>query len=264
MTITIAVAGKGGTGKTTVSALIIDHLARLGVGNILAVDADPSTNLNLALGVEIEETIGGEREALLEDIQTGQYNLGLEKRQYFQLKIHEALVEADAFDLLAMGRPEGPGCYCAPNHILRQSIDAISDAYDLVVVDNEAGLEHISRRTTRDVDLLLAISDPTVRGLIAAQRVFELVEELGTRVTQAYLLINRVPVDEAGELQLVPGLAAKVQELGLPLLGLLPQDPIVSELDAMGKPLIGLPDDSSLRQQLVSLISQVLPVAMPV
>jgi CO dehydrogenase maturation factor len=264
MPITIAVAGKGGTGKTTVAALIIDHLGRLGVGNILAVDADPSTNLNLALGVEIEETIGGEREALLEDIQTGQYNLGLEKRQYFQLKIHEALVEADAFDLLAMGRPEGPGCYCAPNHILRQSIDTIAGAYDFVVVDNEAGLEHISRRTTRDVDLLLAVSDPTVRGLIAAQRVFELVEELGTRVKQAHLVINRVPLAESGEPRLPPELAAKVQELGLPLLGLLPQDPVVTELDALGKPLSDLPPDSLVRRQLVSLISQVLPVATPV
>ena len=264
MPITIAVAGKGGTGKTTVAALIIDHLARLGVGDILAVDADPSTNLNLALGVEVEETIGGEREALLEDIQTGQYNLGLEKRQYFQLKIHQALVESEAFDLLAMGRPEGPGCYCAPNHILRQSIDAIAGGYDFVVIDNEAGLEHISRRTTRDVDLLLAISDPTVRGLIAAQRVFDLVAELGTRVKQAHLLINRVPVDEKGEPQLSPELAAKVQELGLPLLGLLPQDPAVAELDALGKPLNSLPSDSPVRRQLVSLIGQVLPVAMPV
>jgi len=264
MPITIAVAGKGGTGKTTVAALIIDHLAHLGVGDILAVDADPSTNLNLALGVEVEETIGGEREALLEDIQTGQYNLGLEKRQYFQLKIHQALVESEAFDLLAMGRPEGPGCYCAPNHILRQSIDAIAGGYDFVVIDNEAGLEHISRRTTRDVDLLLAISDPTVRGLIAAQRVFDLVAELGTRVKQAHLLINRVPVNENGEPQLSPELAAKVRELGLPLLGLLPHDPAVAELDALGKPLNSLPSDSPVRRQLVSLIGQVLPVAMPV
>jgi CO dehydrogenase maturation factor len=263
MPITIAVAGKGGTGKTTVAALIVDHLARLGVGDILAVDADPSTNLNLALGVGIERTIGGEREALLEDIQTGQYNLGLEKRQYFQLKIHEALVETMAFDLLAMGRPEGPGCYCAPNHILRQSIDTISGAYDFVVVDNEAGLEHISRRTTREVDLLLAISDPTVRGLIAAQRVFELVEELGTRVSQAHLLINRVPVNDIGEPQLAPELAAKVQELRLPLLGLLPQDPLVAELDAQGQPLSNLPEDSPLRRQLVALVGRVLPVAMP-
>jgi CO dehydrogenase maturation factor len=147
---------------------------------------------------------------------------------------------------------------------LRQSIDAIAGAYDFVVVDNEAGLEHISRRTTRDVDLLLAVSDPTVRGLIAAQRVFELVEELGTRVKQAHLVINRVPLAESGEPRLPPELAAKVQELGLPLLGLLPQDPIVTELDALGKPLSDLPPDSLVRRQLVSLVSQVLPVATPV
>jgi CO dehydrogenase maturation factor len=264
MPITIAVAGKGGTGKTTIAALIVDHLARLGVGDILAVDADPSTNLNLALGVGLGATVGGERESLLEDIQTGQYNLGLEKRQYFQLKIHEALVEAEHFDLLAMGRPEGPGCYCAPNHLLRQSIDTIAGAYDFVVIDNEAGLEHLSRRTTRDVDLLLAVSDPTVRGLIAAQRVFELVEELGTRVGQAHLVINRVPVDEAGEPQLAPELLAKVQELHLPLLGVLPKDPAVAELDAMGKPLSDLPDDSPVRQRLVARLGQVLPVLSPV
>jgi CO dehydrogenase maturation factor len=264
MPITIAVAGKGGTGKTTVTALIIDHLAQLGIGDVLAVDADPSTNLNLALGMELDDTVGSEREALLDDIQTGRYDLGLEKRQYFQLKIHEALVEADAFDLLAMGRPEGPGCYCAPNHILRESIDTIAGAYDFVVVDNEAGLEHISRRTTRDVDLLLAISDPTVRGLIAAQRVFELVDELGTRIGQAHLLINRVPLDEAGEPGLAPGLAAKVEELGLPLLGLLPQDPLVFDLDASGKPLVDLPQDSPLRRHLLSLIGQALPVAAPI
>lgn len=264
MTITIAVAGKGGTGKTTVAALIIDHLARLGVGDTLAVDADPSTNLNLALGVEVEETVGGEREALLEDIQTGRYNLGLEKRQYFELKIHEALVEADAFDLLAMGRPEGPGCYCAPNHILRQSIDAIAGGYDFVVIDNEAGLEHISRRTTRDVDLLLVISDPTVRGLVAAQRVFELVEELGTRVGQAHLLINRAPLDESGEPKLPPELLTKIYEFDLPLLGVLPMDPGVAELDALGKPLSDLPEDSPVRRRLVARIGQVLPVLLPV
>jgi CO dehydrogenase maturation factor len=264
MPITIAVAGKGGTGKTTVAALIVDHLARLGVGDILAVDADPSTNLNLALGVEVGETVGGEREALLEDIQTGQYNLGLEKRQYFQLKIHEALVEAEHFDLLAMGRPEGPGCYCAPNHILRQSMDTIAGAYNFVVMDNEAGLEHISRRTTRDVDLLLVVSDPTVRGLIAAQRVFELVQELGSRVGQAHLLINRVPVDETGEPRLAPELAARVEELNLPLLAVLPLDPAVAELDAQGKPLSDLPDDSPLRRRLVACVGQVLPVLAPI
>ena len=263
MPITIAIAGKGGTGKTTVSALIIDHLARLKAGSILAIDADPSTNLNIVLGVEVEKAIGSEREALVEDIKTGRYNLGLDKQQYFELMIHESLVEEEAFDLLAMGRPEGPGCYCAPNHMLRRSIDAIADNYDFVVIDNEAGLEHISRRTTRDVDLLLAVSDPTVRGLITAQRVFDLVEELGTRIGMAHLLINRVPVEDGEELRLPPELEAKVQELGLPLVGLLPMDAGVARMDVLGQPLVDLPLEAPVRRYLVSVVGKVLPAMKP-
>ena len=263
MPTTIAVAGKGGTGKTTVSALLIDHLARLGIGTILAVDADPSTNLNLALGVEVEQTIGGEREEFMEEVQSGRFSPGLDKQQYFQLKLHECLVETEHFDLLAMGRPEGPGCYCAPNHILRRSMDALAGGYDFVVMDNEAGLEHLSRRTTRDVELLLVISDPTVRGLIAARRVFDLVAELGSRVNLARLLVNRVPPGADGQLQLAPELTAKVEELQLPLLGLLPLDPHVADLDAAGQPLVRLPQDAPIRRQLVNLVSQVLPVLAP-
>ena len=261
--ITIAVAGKGGTGKTTVSALIIDHLVRQKAGTVLAIDADPSTNLNIALGVEVEQAVGSEREALVDDIKTGRYNLGLDKQQHFELMVHECLVEGDLFDLLAMGRPEGPGCYCAPNYMLRRSIDAIADTYDFVIIDNEAGLEHISRRTTRDVDLLLAVSDPTVRGLIAAQRVFDLVKELGTRVEMAHLLINRVPVEDGAELQLPPELEARLQELGLPLLGLLPVDAGVARMDVLGQPLVDLPLDEPVRQYLVSAVGKVLPAMKP-
>jgi CO dehydrogenase maturation factor len=260
MAYTIAVAGKGGTGKTTVAALIIDYLARLRKGSILAIDADPSMNLNLALGVEVEETIGSGREEIVGDIRSGQYNLGLDKQQAFRLMIQECLVETELFDLLAMGRPEGPGCYCAPNHLLRQSIDALASHYRFVVIDNEAGLEHISRRTTRDVDLLLVISDPTVRGLIAAQRVFELVAELGSRVHKAYLIVNRVPDCGDNALVLPQELAAKVAELNLPLLGVLPQDPAVTERDVLGRPLITLPYDAPVRRRLENLLAQVLPI----
>lgn len=260
MAYTIAVAGKGGTGKTTVAALTIDYLARLGKGSILAIDADPSMNLNLALGVEVEETIGSGREEIVGDIRTGQYNLGLDKQQVFRLMIQECLVETEHFDLLAMGRPEGPGCYCAPNHLLRQSIDALANHYRFVVIDNEAGLEHISRRTTRDVDLLLVVSDPTVRGLIAAQRVFELVAELGSRVHKAYLIVNRVPDHGDDGLGLPQELAAKITELNLPLLGVLPQDPAVAEWDALGQPLITLPRDTPVRRRLEGLLAQVLPI----
>jgi CO dehydrogenase maturation factor len=260
MAYTIAVAGKGGTGKTTVAALTIDYLVRLHKGSILAIDADPSTNLNLALGVEVEETIGRGREEIVGDIRTGQYNLGLDKQQVFRLMIQGCLVETEQFDLLAMGRPEGPGCYCAPNHLLRQSIDALANSYRFVVIDNEAGLEHISRRTTRDVDLLLVISDPTMRGLIAAQRVFELVAELGSRVHTAYLIVNRVPVGDNGRPELASELAAKIAELQLPLLGVLPQDAAVAEWDVLGQPLVTLPLDTPLRRQLENLLAQVLPV----
>lgn len=260
MAFTIAVAGKGGTGKTTVAALTIDYLARWDKGSILAIDADPSMNLNLALGVQVEETIGSGREEIVGDIRTGQYNLGLDKQQAFRLMIQECLVETERFDLLAMGRPEGPGCYCAPNHLLRQSIDALANGYQFVVIDNEAGLEHISRRTTRDVDLLLVISDPTVRGLIAAQRVFELVTELGSRVYKAYLIVNRVPGHGDGDLALPQELAAKITELNLPLLGVLPQDPAVAERDALGQPLITLPYEAPIRRRLENLLAQVLPI----
>ncbi|PWH19573.1 MAG: hypothetical protein DDG58_04605 [Ardenticatenia bacterium] len=253
-------AGKGGTGKTTVAALIIDYLARLGKGSILAIDADPSMNLNLALGVEVEETIGSGREEIVGDIRSGQYNLGLDKQQAFRLMIQECLVETEHFDLLAMGRPEGPGCYCAPNHLLRQSIDALAGHYRFVVIDNEAGLEHISRRTTRDVDLLLVISDPTVRGLIAAQRVFELVAELGSRVHKAHLIVNRVPSCDDNEIVLPQELAAKVAELNLPLLGVLPQDPAVAERDVLGQPLITLPHNAPVRRCLENLLEHVLPI----
>ena len=263
MPITIAVAGKGGTGKTTISALTIDYLARSQTGSILAIDADPSTNLNMALGVEVDETIGGGREEIVGDIRSGQYNLGMDKQQSFRMMIQECLVEADAFDLLAMGRPEGPGCYCAPNHLLRQSVDALAGSYAYVVIDNEAGLEHISRRTTRDVDVLLVVSDATMRGLVAAQRVFELVAEMKSRIYRTHLIVNRVPTDGDGTPRLSPELAAKVAELKMPLLGMLPQDPAVAEKDALGQPLVTLAPDSPMRRHLERLLGPVLPFEQP-
>jgi CO dehydrogenase maturation factor len=259
MTTTIAVAGKGGTGKTTVSALLIRYLVERRAGAILAIDADPSSNLHLALGVELDSTVGEVREDTVDKIQDRSLDPGISKYDYLEIKIQECLVETKDFDLLAMGRPEGPGCYCAPNHILRSCIDRLSGGYDYVVIDNEAGLEHVSRRTTRDVDFLFVVSDPTKRGLIAAQRVLELVGELQTRVGQAHLLINRVPADGQG---LPPSLAEEVQKLGLPLLGLVLQDPQVAQLDALGLPLWDLPQDSAARQALDELFARVLSVPL--
>jgi CO dehydrogenase maturation factor len=252
VTKTLAVAGKGGTGKTTISALIIDHLTKSGRGPILAIDADPSTNLNLALGVPLDDTVGDVREETATAVGGGQAMAGMSKWDYLDFRINEALVEERGFDLLAMGRPEGPGCYCAANNILRASVDRLSEAYDYVVIDNEAGLEHLSRRTTRDVDLLLLVSDPTLRGIIAAGRVAELVSELKTHVGATVLVVNRVNGDH-----LPYPLLKAIEEHHLELAGLIPTDPGVSELDALGEPIVALPEDAASRQALDAILAGV-------
>ncbi len=252
MTYTIAVAGKGGTGKTTISALVIDYLTRNKKGSVLAIDADPSTNLNLALGVPLDDTVGDVREETATAVGAGSALGGMSKWDYLDFRINEALVEEPAFDLLAMGRPEGPGCYCAANNILRSSVDRLSDAYDYVVIDNEAGLEHLSRRTTQDVDLLLLVSDPSLRGIIAAGRVAELVDELKTSVGVTYLIVNRVNGDSLPE----PLLRA-IEEHKLNLAGIIPADPAVNDLDALGQPLVGLPEDAPARRSLEAILTSV-------
>ncbi len=252
MTKTIAVAGKGGTGKTTITALVIDYLIKNNKGSVLAIDADPSTNLNLALGVPVYDTVGDVREETATLAGGSAAMGGMTKWDYLDFRIQESLTEQEGFDLLAMGRPEGPGCYCAANNILRTSVDRLSDSYDYVVIDNEAGLEHLSRRTTRDVDLLLIISDPTMRGIVAAGRVAELVDELKTSVGASYLIVNRVNGDTLPE-----PLQKAIKEYNLTLAGLLPADPTVNELDALGEPIIKLPDDSPIRRALEEILTSV-------
>jgi CO dehydrogenase maturation factor len=252
VTYTIAIAGKGGTGKTTISALVIDYLTRTKKGSVLAIDADPSTNLNLALGVPLEDTVGDVREETATAVGGSAALSGMSKWDYLDYRINEALVEEMAFDLLAMGRPEGPGCYCAANNILRTSVDRLSDAYDYVVIDNEAGLEHLSRRTTQDVDLLLLVSDPTLRGIIAAGRAAELVDELKTSVGAIYLIVNRVNGDTLPE-----PLLRTIEEHNLNLVGLIPADPAVNELDALGEPLVKLPEDAPIRRSLGAILAAV-------
>jgi CO dehydrogenase maturation factor len=252
VTKTIAVAGKGGTGKTTLSALIIDYLAKNKRGTVLAIDADPSTNLNLALGVPVYDTVGDVREETATAVGGGQAMRGLSKWDYLDYRINESLVEEKAFDLLAMGRPEGPGCYCAANNILRTSVDRLSDAYDYVVIDNEAGLEHLSRRTTQDVDLLILVSDPSLRGIIAAGRAAELVDELKTAVDAIYLVVNRVNGDTLPE-----PLMKAIEDHSLKLGGLIPADPAVNELDALGEPIVKLPEDAPVRRSLEALLASV-------
>ena len=233
---TIAVAGKGGTGKTTVAALLIHLLSKSAA--VLAVDADPSTNLNMALGVPVTETVGDVREDLLDKVKGGTFEAGVPKRDYLEVKIQQALVEHDNFDLLAMGSPEGSGCYCAANHMLRSLVDRLMKSYSFVVMDNEAGMEHISRQITRDVDILLLISEPTVRGMTTAIRIKELAERLKNSIKTVYLVLNKV---NGG---LSPEVTAAISDSGLRLLASIPWDERMVELDAAGRPMTELPEDS--------------------
>jgi len=240
MTITLAVAGKGGTGKTTFAALLIKYLIEHNLGSVLAIDGDPSANLNLALGMELGETVGRIREDTRTQVSSGRYDVSIPKSDFFEYEVYNAVVEGDKVDLIAMGRPEGPGCYCAANNILRGVIDRLGNQYDFVVIDNEAGMEHISRQTTRDIDRLFILTDMTMQGLITAGHIVELIGELGTRVYKAYLVINRTNGD-------IPALwKKKIRELGLNLIGTLPNAPIVADFGVVGRPITEVSEDTPI------------------
>jgi len=252
MTQTLAVVGKGGTGKTTFAALTIRYLLEVGLTPILAIDADPSSNLNMALGMELHDTVGQIREETRDQVTSGTFQTGISKPDWFQYQVLQCLVEGQDLDLLAMGRPEGPGCYCAANHMLRSAIDRLGDNYRTVVIDNEAGMEHISRQTTRDVDWLFIISDPTQRGLAAAEYIVQLINSLGTRIGRTGLVINRV------EGELPKALRDRAGGLGVPLLAELPNDPAISRYDAEGRPLIALDGLSAIYQAVRALLQECL------
>jgi CO dehydrogenase maturation factor len=252
MTLTLAVAGKGGTGKTTFAALTVKYLLEAGLTPVLAIDADPSANLNMALGLDLVETVGQIREDTRDQVTGGTFQTGMSKPDWFQYQVEQCVVESDDLDLLAMGRPEGPGCYCAANHMLRAAIDRLGNSYRSVVIDNEAGMEHISRQTTRDVDWLFIVSDPSQRGLAAAEHIVRLTASLGTRIGHAGLVLNRVDGD-------VPeAIADRIAGLGVPLLGLLPQDPAVNKRDAEGLPLVGLGEDSMIYPAVRAILESCL------
>lgn len=267
MTKTIAVAGKGGTGKTTVAALIVRYLRERKLGSVLAIDADPSSNLNVALGLPLCDTVGDIREEALTKIKTGTFTPGMTKQDYLDYEVQNALVESEGVDLLAMGRPEGPHCYCAANNILRLCIDNLGNAYDFVVIDNEAGLEHLSRRTARHIDLLIVVSDPTVRGLTAAGRVAELVGELKTEVGRIVLVVNRVGPSQGSTAEgetpngrLKPELLGLIEKYGLDLRAVIPEDRLVPEFDSVGRPLAELPPDSPMYAAVVQLMDEMRPL----
>lgn len=241
----VAIAGKGGVGKSTIAALLVRLLAE--EGTVLAVDADPNSNLGEKLGLKVPGTVGQVREGLLE--RGGQPPADMSKQEYLRLKLQQILAEGDGFDLLTMGRPEGPGCYCYVNNLLRYLVDRLMDAYPYVVIDNEAGMEHLSRRTTRRMDLLLLVSDPTAVGVATAARLSELAEEMGLRVGRKVLLVNQVRHGkEEGAERLAEGTGLEHFLLG--------EDDRVRDGSAEGSPLQG---DEALAEELRALVPLLFP-----
>ena len=230
MSFTIAVSGKGGTGKTTFAGMIIRYLLEKNRGPVLAVDADSNANLNEVLGIEVKSTIGEMRELMREEVPTG-----MTKDVWFEYKVQEALTEAKGFDLLAMGRPEGAGYYCAANTLARKYIDLLTENYPYIVIDNEAGMEHFSRLTTRDVDLLFVLSDSSRRGIMTAARIRDLVRELKLNIKKDLLVLNRM----AGPLQ--PDTAEEIKQNRLDLAGVIPSDEEINRFDRSGTPTFRLP-----------------------
>ncbi|MFN2221828.1 MAG: AAA family ATPase [Chloroflexota bacterium] len=261
MTTTIALAGKGGVGKTTTAAMVIKYLVQSQSGAILAIDADPSSNLNMVLGLDLEWTVGEIREGLLTQVKEsltaggaamGAISGGMSKRDYLDYEIRSSLSEGDRFDLIAMGRSEGPGCYCAVNHNLREVVDSISKNYRYVVIDNEAGMEHLSRRTTRDVQHLLIVTDPTQRGLVAAERIAGFRNELDIQIESSYLVLNRMNG------QVPDALQARIDQMDIPLLGVIPSDQKLMEFEFSGRPLVDLGDESPVYQVVAEMMRKIL------
>ncbi|MBU2538579.1 MAG: AAA family ATPase [Proteobacteria bacterium] len=229
----IALAGKGGVGKTTISALLIKYLTERKMTPVLAVDADANANLNELLGLKIETTIGQIRKELKGDMPPN-----MTRDQYMEMKVHQSLVEASGFDLMAMGQPDGPGCYCAANQHLAMTMDHLADNYKYIVVDNEAGMEHLSRMNLRDIDYLIVVSDPSARGIMTAKRIAELTGPLAINIKKKCLIVNRVP--EPASEELLAKIKETVESTDLPLGGLLPASNELVSQEIAGKSYIGL------------------------
>ncbi len=245
---TIAISGKGGTGKTTLAALIIRWLSENRSRSILAVDADSNVNLNDILGVKIRDTVGAIREEMKKSVDN--LPAGMTKQQFLEYKVQTSLVETRNFDLIAMGRPEGPGCYCYANNLLRDILKTLGENYDYVVIDNEAGMEHLSRRTTQAIDFLLSVSDASPRGIQAAGRIGKLLEELDTRVGRRFLILNRAPEN------LTETVKGVIEQEKLPLLAVIPEDAALLKMDRDGMPVYNISANSSAYQTVSEFMNK--------
>ncbi len=249
---TIAVAGKGGVGKTTICGMIIDRLIQEKKGPVLVVDADANSNLNEVLGVEVDTTLGAIREEMAQAELKGTIPAGMSKQDYAEMKFSDALVEERDFDMLVMGRTQGKGCYCYVNGVLKSQVDKYVNNYRYLVIDNEAGLEHISRGTLPHVDLMLLVSDCSRRGIQAVARIAEMVGELNLQPGKMLLIVNRAPGG-----QLNAGVAEEIEKHGLQLAGVLPQDELVYEYDCDGKPSSKLPESAPIKKALHQIMKDI-------
>ena len=249
---TIAVAGKGGVGKTTTCGMLIDYLCKSGKGPVLVVDADANSNLNEVLGVEVETSLGAIREEMAQAELKGAIPAGMTKADYAEFKFNSALVEEDDFDMLVMGRTQGKGCYCYVNGVLKTQVDKYAKNYRYIVMDNEAGLEHVARGTLPRVDTMLLISDCSRRGIQAAARVAEMVAELELKPGRLGLIVNRAP---GGVLD--DGVRAEIEKHGLELLGVLPQSDAIYRCDCDGEPSAKLPESDPVKQALKGILQSI-------
>ena len=245
----IAISGKGGTGKTMFSTLLVKALSKK-TNNLLVIDADPDSNLPETLGVSVETTIGDIREELKRRINEGNLPAGMTKQDFLMSKIYEIIVETNDFDLLVMGRPEGSGCYCSVNNWLRQIIDNLAKSYDYVVIDTEAGLEHLSRRTTQNVDVMIVVSDASKRGLGTAKRIKKLANELEIKFKEIYVVANKVNDENKTIVE------ENAKELGLNLIGKLPFNEEIAKYDLVGKPLYDIDENNEVYKIVENIASK--------
>ena len=246
---TIAVAGKGGVGKTTTCGMLIDYLCKKDQGPVLVVDADANSNLNEVLGVEVETSLGAIREEMAQAELKGSIPAGMTKADYANFKFNSALIEEDDFDMLVMGRTQGKGCYCYVNGVLKTLVDKYAKNYSYVVMDNEAGLEHVARGTLPHVDTMLLISDCSRRGIQAVARVAEMIGEMELKPGRIGLIVNRAPDGVLDD-----GVKAEIEKHNLNLIGVLPQDEGVYRCDCNGEPSAKLPQSNPVKVALSGIM----------
>ena len=249
---TIAVAGKGGVGKTTTCGMLIDYLCKKDQGPVLVVDADANSNLNEVLGVEVETSLGAIREEMAQAELKGSIPAGMTKADYANFKFNSALIEEDDFDMLVMGRTQGKGCYCYVNGVLKTLVDKYARNYSYVVMDNEAGLEHVARGTLPQVDTMLLISDCSRRGIQAVARVAEMIREMELKPGRLGLIVNRAPDGVLDD-----GVKAEIEKHGLDLIGVLPQDEGVYRCDCNGEPSAKLPESNPVKVALKGIMQSI-------